>query len=553
MKIPNFKAYLSDPGLFRPQMGDNPRRTWEQEKRLCTPVFITFFFFRWLFPDLNFGKTYANSDFRYSEKSQGENFYTMDFKQKKQNQIPDDINTIHLIGVCGSAMGALACMLRDMGFEVTGSDQGIYPPMSNFLADRGITTAEGFSAKNIAYGPDLVIVGNVVPRNNPEAEKMFGMGLHFCSMPQAVNHFLAKDKKTFVITGTHGKTSTSSLLAWLFHEAGLDPSFMIGGILKNFDNSYGLGKGDVMVIEGDEYDTAFFDKGPKFLHYPPFMAVLTSVEFDHADIFRDLDHVKSAFGTFVSGMSPESTLFAYDADENIAELITGNRTCGMRTYGRNEDSSWCLGKISARVPWNSFEVLKEGKLFGRFRTKLMGEHNLLNALSVIAVAHDMGIPADVISDALEGFQGVRRRQEVRGQKNGITVMDDFAHHPTAVRETIRAVRPFYPQGRVIAIFEPRTNSSMRKVFQDVYSLSFDEADIVCIRKPSRLDKIQPDERFSSEKLVSDLKKRGRDAHHFHDTDVLMDFLVREADRGDVLLIMSNGGFDNIHERLLERL
>ncbi len=469
-----------------------------------------------------------------------------------KNCIPDNVEKIHLIAICGTAMGALACMLRDMGFEVTGSDQKVYPPMSDFLVHKGIRLADGFREENLAYSPDLVVVGNAVTRNNPEAEEMVRRNLCFCSMPQAVNRFLADGKKSFVITGTHGKTTTSSILTWILYEAGLDPSFMIGGISKDFDSNYRVGKGEFIVIEGDEYDTAFFDKGPKFLHYAPSMAVLTGIEFDHADIFKDIDHIKKFFDVFVSEISPKSTLLAFDGDKRVSELVRG-RKCRVMKYGRNARSPWCLGNISIDPPRTVFEVLKEGKPFGTFATPLVGEHNLLNALSAIAIADNMTIPARVIGKALETFQGIKRRQEIRGQKRGITVMDDFAHHPTAVRETVRAVKPFYPDGRLIAVFEPRTNSSMRKVFQNVYPLSFDPADIICIRTPSRLDKIPSNERFSSEKLVQDLKNQDKEAHHFPDTESVLDFLAEEARSGDIVLIMSNGGFDNIHDRLLKML
>jgi len=468
------------------------------------------------------------------------------------NRIPENVKKIHLIAVCGTAMAALACMLRDMGFEVTGSDHGIYPPMSDFLARNRIKVTEGFDEKNLAYNPDLVVVGNAVTKENPEAKEMFRLGLPFCSMPQAVNRFLAQGKKAIVVTGTHGKTTTSSLAAWMLEKAGYDPSFIIGGILKNFDSNYRSGKGDFIVIEGDEYDTAFFDKGPKFLHYDPFISILTSVEFDHADIFRDLAHVKDAFDSFISRISPTHTLLAFDRDENVSGLVA-DRNCRVLRYGKNTDSDWQIGNVTVSPPCTRFEVLKSGKLFGTFEASLMGEHNLLNALSVIAVADQLEIPVPVIAAALKTFEGVKRRQEIRGQKRGITVMDDFAHHPTAVRETLRAVRPFYSEGRIVAVFEPRTNSSMRKVFQDVYPLSFDSADLICIRKPSRLDKIPLDQRFSSEKLADDLRTRGKEAYHFSDTDTIIDFIVKEAKSQDLILIMSNGGFDNIHERLLNAL
>lgn len=469
-----------------------------------------------------------------------------------KNRIPAHVKKIHLIAICGTGMGALACMLKDMGFDVTGSDHKVYPPMSDFLSNRGILLSDGFNEKNIAYGPDLVVVGNAVSKENPEVVAMNTMGIDFCSMPQALNRFVAADKKTILVAGTHGKTTTSSLLAWILYEAGLDPCFMIGGILKNFNSNYRLGSGEYIVIEGDEYDTAFFDKGPKFLHYDPLMAVLTSVEFDHADIFKDLEQVRQTFDAFISGISQKSTLVAFDGDQNVSGLTAG-RNFKIEKYGKDKASPWQLGSVAVRPPWSVFEVLKKEKTFGTYKTRLMGEHNLLNVLSAVAIADNMMIPDRVIAKALETFQSVKRRQEVRGRKNNITVIDDFAHHPTAVRETIRAVKPFYPDGRLIAVFEPRTNSSMRNVFQDIYPLSFDDADVVCIRKPPLLEKIPLAERFSSEQLVCDLKNRGKYAQYFSDTQSIINFLVKEAGPGDAVLIMSNGGFDNIHERLLELL
>jgi len=469
-----------------------------------------------------------------------------------KNCIPEDVKTIHMVAICGSGMGALACILKDMGFQVTGSDQKIYPPMSNFLSYKGIDIFDGFSEKNISSGYDLLVVGNAVTRNNPEVVKMHKMGLNFCSMPQAINRFVAIDKKPILVTGTHGKTTTSSILAWILHEAGLDPSFIIGGILNNFNSNYRFGKGEYIVIEGDEYDTAFFDKRPKFIDYNPFMVILTSVEFDHADIFEDMNHVRQAFNNFISEISSKSMLIAFAEDKEVAELVR-NRKCRVEGYGRDTRLPWSLGGIFIEPPWTFFEVFKRGKNFGIFKTKLMGEHNLLNTLSAIAIADNLLVPLDRISGAIENFKSTKRRQEIRGQKKGITVIDDFAHHPTAVKETIRAIKPFYPEGRLIAVFEPRTNSSMRRVFQNIYPLSFDQADLICIRKPPLLEKIPFDERFSSEQLVDDLKSRGKDAHYFSDTESILDFLVRESSSGDIILIMSNGGFDNIHERLLDLL
>jgi len=479
----------------------------------------------------------------------------MSDKDLVKNYIPENVNKIHLIAICGTGMGALAGMLKDKGFRVSGSDRKIYPPMSDFLAQKGILVADGFLPENVSDGPDLVVIGNAVSRDNPEVMETMRRRLNFCSMPQAVNHFGVADNQTLLIAGTHGKSTTSSILTWILYQAGqydekFDPSYFIGGILKNFNSNYRLGKGSYMVIEGDEYDTAFFDKGPKFLHYDPLITVLTSVEFDHADIFRDLDHVKKTFNRFLSRLSPQSHLLIFDGDENIARLVKGKR-CAINAYGLNPDSAWHLKRFSVHPPWTTFEVYRQGRHYGSFKTRLMGRHNLMNTLAAIAAAECLHVPLPAIKKALESFEGVKRRQEVRGFKNGITVIDDFAHHPTAVKETLCALKPFCTGGRLIAVFEPRTNSSMRKVFQDVYPSVFDPADLICIRRPPLLNKIPQDDRFSSENLVYDLKMRGKNAHYFSDTDSIVDYLADHAETGDHILVMSNGAFDNIHEKLLD--
>lgn len=468
------------------------------------------------------------------------------------NRIPDRVHRIHLIAICGTAMGALACLLKDMGYDVTGSDQKIYPPMSTYLDQKGVPIADGFQAENLDPVPDLVVVGNAVTQDNPEAVRMRELGLNYCSMPQALNHFAARGKKTLLVTGTHGKTTTSAILTWVLMRAGMEPSFMIGGILKNFNSNYRLGKGKYLVVEGDEYDTAYFDKGPKFRHYAADIAILTSVEFDHADIFRDLDHVKRIFGLFVDQLSPSSMLMACDADRNINGLLSAV-ACRVERYGRLSESTWRLGKVDIRSPWTIFDIFKKDRLYGHFRTRQVGEHNLMNTLAVVGAADRLSISQPVIAEALETFQGVRRRQEVRGVQRGVTVVDDFAHHPTAVRETIRAIRPFYPEGRLIAVFEPRTNTSMRGVFQAVYPPSFEQADMICVPQPPLLWKVPEKDRFSSERLVRDLRAAGKDAYFFPDTDAIVTFLSEKAQSGDVILVMSNGGFDNIHEKLLASL
>jgi UDP-N-acetylmuramate: L-alanyl-gamma-D-glutamyl-meso-diaminopimelate ligase len=355
-----------------------------------------------------------------------------------------------------------------------------------------------------------------------------------------------------MVAGTHGKTTTSSITAWLMEAGGLNPGFMIGGILKNYDSNYQLGTGPHFVVEGDEYDTAFFDKEPKFFHYVPDSLIVTGIEFDHADIFTDLEHIRSKFRRLIRELPGNSLLVARAEDPQLAPL-TKETSCIVETYGTGPDACWRLSGIEIRPPLTAFEVHRNGRFFGRFETSMIGEHNLLNATAAIAVAHRAGLSPEAIARGLRDFQGVRRRQEVRGRAGGVTVMDDFAHHPTAVRETLKAVKPFCGNGRLIAVFEPRTNTSMRKIFQDEYPGSFSGADLVCIRQPSALGKVPEAERFSAENLVDDINRAGISAGYFRDTEGILSFLEAEAKSGDFVLVMSNGGFDNIHERLLATL
>ncbi len=459
------------------------------------------------------------------------------------------IRKIHLIAACGTGMGALACALKEMGYLVSGSDRNVYPPMSDFLRDRGIELFEGFDPSHLNHSPDLVIVGNAVTRENSEARAATALGIPCVSMPQAVNRFIARGKKVILVTGTHGKTTTSSIMAHLLHSAGMDPSFMIGGILKDFDAGFRIGQGDYMVMEGDEYDTAFFDKGPKFMHYDPEILIMTGIEFDHADIFRDIDHIKEVFDALVRKNAGTSHIIAFDGSPHLTDVLkrTGVR---VETYGTKADWSFSdhvreKGKTRFRAHGPGSSMIIE--------TGLAGEHNLFNALACIAAARRIGIPEGDVRTALSRFSGIKRRQEIRGVRNGITIMDDFAHHPTAVRETIHAVRPFYPGGRVVAVFEPRTNTSMRRVFQNTYPDAFTEADMVCVCEPGVKKNIPDQERLSVPQLVADIKTKGIPALYFERTDKLIEFLASELKAGDLVLIMSNGGFDNIHARLLEKI
>ncbi len=468
------------------------------------------------------------------------------------NRIPDNVKKIHMIAACGTAMGALASMLKDMGYEVTGSDSNVYPPMSDFLCAKGVKLFKGFDKENFSHDTDLVIVGNAVAKRNPEVYEMMQRGLPFCSMPQAVNRFAARGKKIILVTGTHGKTTTSSIVAHILYCAGLDPSFMIGGILKKFNSNYRIGKGDYIVIEGDEYDTAFFDKGPKFMHYDPCITIITSVEFDHADIFRDLDHVKEIFKDFIKKIPKTSLALICGDDKNLKEILK-YKQCRMEKYGLSSSVDWSFSDLKVKSNKSVFKLKNPMGDTLDITTPMMGRHNIMNILAAAGVAKEIGVSNECLVSALATFAGVKRRQEIRGIKNGISVMDDFAHHPTAVKETIAAVKPFFPNGRVIAVFEPRTNSSMSNIFQDIYPDSFCEADMVCIREPSRIGKIAEKKRISTKKLVSDICAKGIDAFYFRDTDSIIKFLIKNARRGDLLLIMSNGGFDNIHTCLLESL
>lgn len=465
------------------------------------------------------------------------------------NRVTEKVRSVHLMGICGTGMGALAGMLKEKGLEVTGSDTQVYPPMSTFLASLGIKIFQGYSPDNLNHHPALVIVGNVIRRENEEVRGLAEKKIPFVSFPQALRHLFLKGKIPLVVAGTHGKTTTASILAAILEHAGSDPGFMIGGIVKGFGRNYKLGQGPYFVIEGDEYDTAFFDKGPKFLHYQPHIAILTSVEFDHADIYRDLAEVKDAFRRFVRIIPASGALVAHTEDGIVREVIK-DAPCPVIGYGEDKGLTWTLADCLTEEGRTRFSVKKEGGFYAHFTSPLIGRHNALNTLAVIAVLDRIGLSPEAIQAGLSSFQGVCRRQEVRGIKNDVTVIDDFAHHPTAVRETLLALRAAYPGRRLIAVFEPRTNSSRRKVFQDDYALSFDAADSIIVREPPGLENIPEQDRFSSRTLVEDLKTRGRTAYYFPDTDGILGFLKEHARGGDVIAIMSNGGFDNIHEKLL---
>jgi UDP-N-acetylmuramate: L-alanyl-gamma-D-glutamyl-meso-diaminopimelate ligase len=466
------------------------------------------------------------------------------------NRIPEKINHIHLMGICGTGMASLAGILQNIGYHVTGSDQDVYPPMSHLLESLNIKVMKGYGSDNLNPSPDLVVVGNVITRANPEAMAMVAKNLPYVSFPQAIRNFALKGKKSVVISGTHGKTTTSSLAAWMLNCAGMDPGFMIGGIPANFQVNFRLGTGTFFVIEGDEYDTAFFDKGPKFLHYDPWGCIITSIEYDHADIYRDIDHVCDSFAKLISLIPGDGFLIAnFDYARLKKEAVLA--LCPVHTYGLNGHSTWGADGIVTENGITSLRILRNGRIFTDLSTHLYGLHNISNLISVVALSQCLDVPVRAVKEAAMEFKGVKRRQELIGEAKGVTVLDDFAHHPTAVKETVAAVRGRYPLRRIIAVFEPRSNSSRRNVFQEQYSRSFSGADLVMIPRPSLLEKIPPADRFSSERLVEDLRKKGLSAYYFENTNGLLKTLTGEARSGDVVLFMSNGAFDHLPKRFFE--
>jgi UDP-N-acetylmuramate: L-alanyl-gamma-D-glutamyl-meso-diaminopimelate ligase len=466
-----------------------------------------------------------------------------------RNCCPDNPNHIHIIGICGTGMAAMAGMLKHEGYRVTGSDQNVYSPMSDFLEECGIEVQEGYCAENLEDTPDLVIVGNVVRATNPEAIALAEQQIPYLSMPQALGEFFLTGHRSLVVTGTHGKTTTASLLATTLHRAGSTPGFMIGGIVEAFGSNFNISQAPYFVVEGDEYDTAFFNKVSKFHHYRPECAILTSVEFDHADIFADLEAIKASFAEFIERIPPHGLLVAHTDDEVVRELV-GHARCPVVGYGLQDNCLWQVKEVTPHGLSTTFTLAYDRKNVGEFTLPMPGVHNVLNATAVIALLHHLGFPLDAVRQGLATFEGVKRRQQIRGCAAGVTIVDDFAHHPTAVTETVKALRMAWPERRLIIIFEPCTNSSRRSIFQQDYAVAFQGADQVIVREHIPLEGIPIKQQFSSITLVKDLKRKGLEAAYFQDTDAIINHIATVAKDGDVIAVLSNGGFDNIHERLL---
>jgi UDP-N-acetylmuramate: L-alanyl-gamma-D-glutamyl-meso-diaminopimelate ligase len=459
---------------------------------------------------------------------------------------------IHLMGICGTAMASLAGLLKDRGYKVTGSDANPYPPMSTQIENLGIKLMKGYGASNLHPRPDYVIVGNVISANNEEAQELLKLGIPYTSLPKALGEHIIQNRESIVISGTHGKTTTTSMMAWVAEFCGHQPGFLIGGIPKNFAQSFKNPVGNYFVIEGDEYDTAFFDKVPKFIHYRPRHVILTSIEFDHADIYKDLNHVKSAFQSLLKLIPEQGSLVYWAQDPHIPAMVADSKAGTKLSYGlKNADITSHVTQISDHG--TTFEVQFKKEKLGEFEFALTGDYNVLNATAVIAMAVHLGWDLSKVKAALKKFEGVKRRQEILGEPNGILVIEDFAHHPTAVRETIKGVQSKYKGRRIFSVFEPRSATSRRKVFQKDYVQAFLTSDEVVIAKAFDQSKLDSADRFSTDELVADLTQKGRSAHCLDSADSIVGFLKNKAKKGDLILIMSNGGFDGIYGKLLKAL
>jgi len=461
---------------------------------------------------------------------------------------------IHLIGVCGTAMATLAALLKQKGHDVQGSDQDVYPPMSDFLAAEHVPTLSGYTPEHVTSDIDLVVVGNAISRGNAELEEVLDRKIRYCSLPEAVREHFLWGARSIVIAGTHGKTTTTALTGWLLVHGGADPSVLVGGIARNLGDggsSYRIGHGRDFVIEGDEYDSAFFDKTAKFLKYLPDIAVVNNVEFDHADIYEDFDAVSLAFRRLVN-LVPRRGLLLVGTDSPGARALVDKAVSRVQTFGLGVDVEWQAHDLTPVGSATRFGVRRRGAPFGLFEAPLLGAHNVRNALAAIAVATDVGISVERIAEGLRAFAGVKRRLEVVGMAGGVTIFDDFAHHPTAVAETLAGLRAANPTARIWAVFEPRSASSCRRVFQDDFARAFGAADEVLIA-PIFRSKLPESERLSVPQLVGDLQAGGVAARASESNDDIIDSIVAGHQDGDLVVVMSNGGFGGIHQKLLRAL
>jgi len=460
---------------------------------------------------------------------------------------------IHLLAVAGAAMAPVAGMLKDRGFHVTGSDINVYAPASTLLDSLGIRWNEGYREENLQPAPDLAVIGNAIPRGNPELECILNEKIPYCSMPQLLEEYFIPGHTSIVVAGTHGKTTTTAMLAWIFHVAGRRPDFLVGGVVPNFGNrSYGLGGGEEFIIEGDEYDTAYFDKGPKFLHYHPDELILTSLEYDHADIYPDLASIELQFRRLVNLVPQRGRIIIWNESLEL-KAVTAKAFCPVETFGFAPECDWCAGGIQWHDAATEFRVLHRGSEVTRIRMQLAGRHNVLDALAAVGLACGHAIPLEAIERALASFQGVRRRMEIKGEANGVLVVEDFAHHPTAIRMTLEAARTRWPGRKIWAAVEPRSNTMRRKVFQDVLPEALSRADEVLLGPVNRAQLLADDERLSPDGIAESLRQRGQLARAFASAAEIADYLAANAKPGDLVMVMSNGSFDGLCVKLLDKL
>lgn len=458
---------------------------------------------------------------------------------------------IHLMGICGTAMASLAGLLKERGFKITGSDQNVYPPMSTFLQDQGIEIMTGYKKENLNPRPDYVVVGNVISKQYEEAQALLDSDIPYGSLPETLRDLIIEDRHVMVVAGTHGKTTTTSMLAWLAEQAGLQPGFLIGGIAKNFSLSYQNPKADHFVIEGDEYDTAFFAKVPKFLFYKPRSVILTGIEFDHADIYNDLQDVLKAFQSLLEIIPKDDGLLIYNGEDRNIPQILDHYSGKKVSYGFNQ-GQWTTGQIEFLRNGISFDVVYNGVTQERLFVPMFGQYNVLNALSVYALSKELGLSVDLKS-TFEGFKGVKRRQELIGEPGGIQVIEDFAHHPTAVNGTIESFQKRKNSGKLVVVFEPRSNTSRRKIFQEAYTTALKKADVVFLAKPYQgFIKVSDDESLDANQVVKEINKE-KQAFTFENVDDILKPLKETLKSGDTLLIMSNGGFQGIYQKVLKVL
>jgi UDP-N-acetylmuramate: L-alanyl-gamma-D-glutamyl-meso-diaminopimelate ligase len=463
------------------------------------------------------------------------------------------IEHIHLLGIAGSAMSPVAGMLKERGFRVTGSDLNIYPPASTLLDSLGIQWNEGYRADNLKPAPDLAVIGNALSRGNAELEYILDEKIPYCSMPQLLEDYFLPGKTSIVIAGTHGKTTTTAMLAWILQVAGRRPDFLVGGVAPNFgDRSYGLGGGEEFVIEGDEYDTAFFDKAPKFLHYHPDELILTSLEFDHADIYPDLASIALQFRRLVNLVPRRGRIVAWGESAEL-RAATAKAFCPVETFGLTPECDWCAGDIVWHDSATEFRVAYRGNEVTRVRIPVAGRHNVLDALAAVALAYGRGVECDAITHAVATFQSVRRRMEIKGEAGGVLVVEDFAHHPTAIKLTLEAARTRWPGRKIWAAVEPRSNTMRRKVFQDALPEALSLADTVLFGPVNRAQLLEEADRLSPETITEAIRARGCSAAALQSADEIAEHIADNSKAGDLVLIMSNGSFDGLTSKVLERL